>query len=696
MGDTPSVDELRAAALAYASRGWRVFPVQSGEKNPATAHGLKDGTTDESQIRAWWQSVPYNIGVVTGPESGIFVVDVDPRNGGAWTPEVQTYTVLTGGGGFHYYFTWPAGVAKLRPRLAQGVDVKGAGGYVVAPPSVTSGSYVVDGAGDPFPVLSAPPALLSLIAIAEGAVNVDARPGDIFNATHTWAELLEPYGWQSTGRMYSVDSEELEGWIRPGKDEGVSATTGIRSSQGNPADLLYVFTTSTSLEPDRGYDKFGFWAAMEFDGDVSAAATALSSLTVRQSPPPPAPGPPVSVPRSPAGRQPFESVTPAEHFVAKYVAYGQSLTDAAPEYHEAAALALLAAVTPRVRIELAPFPGGLHTNLYLALVGESSRSRKSTVQQIAKGFIERLQQDIVLPDRMTGEAGIQQLAQRSGKTALWMPDELGNTIAEVYGVSFMSALDSVLLTLYSGQQFKYYTQANQTTVQGVHFVIFGAATPESFSAIGSRAISSGLLPRFGVVYPDASLYSRPPSGVTEEQERARQELEGLLREVMYLVEQPGGRRSVTFTAEALAYLGDQDAQLSKHRLTTRLSVAAYKVAALLALANKEWVVDLRWAAAASVVVQRWAQGALRLRAHLGRPAADYAFMELLDISRETLRNAQGLGEVAGRKRIQRQEAARLLKLEHRTLNRVRDSLADTGEIQVVLEDGQEEWCYVAL
>jgi hypothetical protein len=70
-----------AAALAYASNGWRVFPLKPGNKTPMTSRGHHDATTDASQIRAWWTTRPdANIGLVAG--DGLAVLDVDPRNGG--------------------------------------------------------------------------------------------------------------------------------------------------------------------------------------------------------------------------------------------------------------------------------------------------------------------------------------------------------------------------------------------------------------------------------------------------------------------------------------------------------------------------------------------------------------------------------------------------------------------------------------
>ena len=130
------------AALAYAARGWPVFPCRSGTKRPATAHGLHDATTDPERIRAWWSdNSRANVGIVTGPASGLLVLDIDgdPHallEGRAIPPSP---TQRTGGGGWQVFFEWGAaldGAATTRAGLLSGVDTRGGGGYVVAPPSV--------------------------------------------------------------------------------------------------------------------------------------------------------------------------------------------------------------------------------------------------------------------------------------------------------------------------------------------------------------------------------------------------------------------------------------------------------------------------------------------------------------------------------------------------------------------------------
>lgn len=139
-------ESCKAAALFYAGSGWRVIPLNG--KIPLTSHGSKDGTTNSEIIERWWDQWPQaNVGICTGPESGLLVIDVDPRNGGTDSVAAlcdqhgrlqSAMCVATGGGGYHLYYSWPKALdgSDTRKQLAEGVDVKGRGGYVVAPPSV--------------------------------------------------------------------------------------------------------------------------------------------------------------------------------------------------------------------------------------------------------------------------------------------------------------------------------------------------------------------------------------------------------------------------------------------------------------------------------------------------------------------------------------------------------------------------------
>lgn len=164
----PRRDPIDAAHL-YATRGWPVLPCHtslhdncscaeadcaSPAKHPRIAGGLRNATVDHHQIERWWRRWPdANVALRTGAPSGLVVVDIDPRHGGDDTlarvqrdhgalPEGRR--VATGGGGLHVYFRHPGGTIRNHAgRLGPGVDLRGDGGYVLAPPShhASGGTY---------------------------------------------------------------------------------------------------------------------------------------------------------------------------------------------------------------------------------------------------------------------------------------------------------------------------------------------------------------------------------------------------------------------------------------------------------------------------------------------------------------------------------------------------------------------------
>ena len=133
------------AALAFASRGWPVFPTR--DKRPLTEHGRSDATTNVETIKTWWTRWP-NAGttIATGEQAGIVVldVDIDTEKGvhgldaldqlGVGT-HPQTPTAHTPRGGVHLLFAHPGHfVRTVAGKLGRGLDIRGDGGSITLPP----------------------------------------------------------------------------------------------------------------------------------------------------------------------------------------------------------------------------------------------------------------------------------------------------------------------------------------------------------------------------------------------------------------------------------------------------------------------------------------------------------------------------------------------------------------------------------
>jgi hypothetical protein len=163
--------DLLGHALAYAEAGWPVFPLRPGTKRPATpnhnAHRCtgtdrrcRNGhtgwepraTTDPHRIETAWRQHPYGIGIACGP-AGLVVIDLDTAKAGQAAngadtlaqlehkhqPVPATWTTGTPSGGRHLYYLQPDDITlgNTAGRLGPGIDTRGHGGYVVAPPTTT-------------------------------------------------------------------------------------------------------------------------------------------------------------------------------------------------------------------------------------------------------------------------------------------------------------------------------------------------------------------------------------------------------------------------------------------------------------------------------------------------------------------------------------------------------------------------------
>lgn len=191
-----SESQILVAALALAAQGFRILPVcpaQTGcgsrtckqGKHPLPKKWVAAASSDTEQIRAWFKKWPNaGIGICTGSESGVFVIDTDREQGQQslellmkehnWQP--NTLTAITGRGK-HLYFKHPGTVKVItRTGIAPGVDCRGDGGFVVAPPSqhVSGATYTWD---DPnCPIAEVPGWLIKLVSESKPKVKVIRDP----------------------------------------------------------------------------------------------------------------------------------------------------------------------------------------------------------------------------------------------------------------------------------------------------------------------------------------------------------------------------------------------------------------------------------------------------------------------------------------------------------------------------------------
>lgn len=325
MTDPAADHPLLAAALDWHAAGYCVVPThEDGGKRPfgpwARYQHQRPSTED---LRSWLADGRYTgIGVITGAVSGNvemieleaeaisngsieFVHVLAERAGTAsvWRRALAGCAEQSGGEGLHLFVRVTDGPALPNTKLARRLDretgemsvlaeTRGEGGFVVVAPtpprtghqrvyafipgtSPTATAEVTSAERDELHRLLAclddvPEAHQDPPRAAPAAPRDGLTPGDDYAARTPWADILVPHGWVPvwTGTR---NGHPQTAWRRPGKADGISATTG------GAGDWLYVFTTSTTLPAEQPLSKLFVHAHLEHGGDMAAAARALAA-----------------------------------------------------------------------------------------------------------------------------------------------------------------------------------------------------------------------------------------------------------------------------------------------------------------------------------------------------------------------------------------------------------------------------------
>lgn len=306
-------------AISAQQAGINVLPVKiDGSKRPDLPNWkiYQRRRVTPGEIDRWFRVSGRGLAVVTGEISGnLEALDIDSlETYRAWLDCIRRdsslralydriargYLESTPAGGRHLLYRCPT-IARNQalarkmleePRRYQTlIETRGTGGLLIIAPS----QGTVHSSGKPYTLLHGdvgniatitPEERSQLLALArtfdEASTRVReerepyrtaspaaqplTRPGDLFNQRALWEDILCPHGWEL---VHVVDGEGH--WRRPQKrGPGISATTNYAGS-----DLLYVFSTSTIFEPERGYTKFTAHTLLEHDGDFTASVRSL-------------------------------------------------------------------------------------------------------------------------------------------------------------------------------------------------------------------------------------------------------------------------------------------------------------------------------------------------------------------------------------------------------------------------------------
>lgn len=293
----------------YIDLGYSFFNTQHPDKKISTQWTTyQTRKPSRHEIAFWLKSSIQNWAIVCGKVSNLIVFDVDTKNGGDPTPFMNRgfYEVHTPSGGFHFYTLYNPLINATKHKkekhtgILKGVDVQSDGSVVFAAPTAffSKGYYTLE-EGKPVlhpslpnapkvpykvvndvPLIPIPDDLLvSLLEALEPEKESQdytpftpiqkpemGRPGDIFNALASWEDVLYPLGWTKCGTRGPTTY-----WRRPGKTEGVSASTNWKGY-----GLFFPYTKHyDELIWKKGYTKFNLLATLKYNGDYRTAAKEL-------------------------------------------------------------------------------------------------------------------------------------------------------------------------------------------------------------------------------------------------------------------------------------------------------------------------------------------------------------------------------------------------------------------------------------
>lgn len=495
-------------ALDYAAEyarcfDWRVFPLHTmadgrctcgkaicddAAKHPRTLHGLLDATSDQEQIAEWATHWPdANIGVATGQKSGFIALDIDPRHGGDDNlAELErehgklpgTVVSLTGGGGKHYLFLWPGEYVKSRQgdtAILPGVEIKGDGGYIVAPPSLHQSGQRYEW-------------------------ELSSRPGDVAIAPlPLWLlELLRGEN-KSNGRE-CLDEEPIKLIYEGARNVRLTSLAGTMRRRGMSeaairAALLVV--NGESCVPPVS------------DSEVERIAHSVARYTPDN--------PPTLI-------LPKRESSCAE-WLDTYIEYAEAVSPMTPRvFHESGGLWLLSTAVAR-RLVLPMAHGAVYPNLYIIWLAATTLYRKTTGQAVPRDIATRLFPWLIAPQDNSPEALLNDMAGAEPPNLVHLTtdmqdewrkqrnfaaqrgvvmDEMSGLMASA-GRDYNAGLLEGYLRFYDCEKsYKRSTRGQGLqVVRNAYLSMLGASTP---AALGPH-ISSGVLwangwwPRFAILTP---------------------------------------------------------------------------------------------------------------------------------------------------------------------------------------------------
>ncbi|MBB4004463.1 bifunctional DNA primase/polymerase [Aurantimonas endophytica] len=558
-----------AVALSLAAKGFAVFPVQSGgEKAKAPMPFFRwrqESTSESSTIREWWRKWPDAAPALDVGKSGLFVIDADrhdPEHDGveAWSDLMAGESaspegipiVATPNDGNHWIFRQDGGLGNRKGRLPKGVDVRGDGGYIVAPGAIMADGRRYEVHGDP---ADAPPVPDWLTKWLERGGGEAAEDNSAVPDTRDFRVSQTPS--TTTSDTTSDEIIELLGYVPAdcGYDEWVQALMAVHAAKGGSGEGLSIADTwSSAGSKYKAGEVAKKWRSFRSAGVNGATLAALakqygadlSAIRIAHMPPEdPAAldhGRSVIAALSRSRRlieHPDGTVTDEDGVVVESAApppattaptnpssfppglvgqIAQWICDTSrrpqPGLALGAALTIVGTAAGRQFVG----PTGSATHLYVLGLAPTGAGKDFALQQIERILAAARMSHHIGPSEFISMPAVVNFLVRS-PLSLCAMDEFGDFMARIgnkRASGFERSISKVLRTMW-GKSFANYTTPEwagkeAATIHAPAISIYGASTPEQFwRAMEGGSVEDGTLNRFLLVGSDGRPDERDPA-----------------------------------------------------------------------------------------------------------------------------------------------------------------------------------------
>jgi len=456
--ETPANLECLDAALEYVDRGFSVIPVMSSTKRPYFSWAeYQKRRPSREEIETWWARYPdANVAIICGAISGIYCVDGDGEAGKEWIAENLAPTTVyseTARGIHAIYRIPPNAVIRNRVRLAPQVDIRGEGGYFVAPPSV-------------------------------------------HQSGHRYRWIMMGDGWEDLPEYAPPAISSLNLDLTTVQPSPISRLQGAPSGERNDSLTRLVGRwIAKGLDPDEVLELALAWAAKCDpplpEREVRRTVESVHRTHARNH------GPPVQVfvPGPHADSIPKEIYTPGG-FIQSMVRY---IDEASPVSHPtfsclSSCITLGAVCGQKIQTE-----SGLRTNLYGVGLGYSGAGKDAPHSTIPHLLSYTRAHEIIGPNTLTSDAALLRRLSQS-PNQLCLLDEMASVLKALKNPnSPLVGLPALLMQLWSGTDRGYlkpYASGDEIVVPWHHLSLYGTSTPERFwESITPGEVCDGFLAR---------------------------------------------------------------------------------------------------------------------------------------------------------------------------------------------------------